>query len=120
MDTSKFKRLAWLGAGLICLALVLGIVFKADKNLVTGVLISIAAIDGYIWLRQRRLEKKGLLIAADKIKTISQRIHELWPKATDFIILCVILGVIWWLAGQVYFNTVLLGVILGHLLAYSK
>lgn len=48
-------------------------------------------------------------------RTISQRIHAWFPKWLDMVVLCGILGLIWWLLGPNYFVTVLIGVILGHL-----
>lgn len=48
--------------------------------------------------------------------TFSQRIHRLFPKWLDIIIMCVLLGCVWWLFGGVStFVKVLIGVIVGHL-----
>lgn len=61
----------------------------------------------------------GLLdiyLLVTKQKTLSQRYHKLLPPWADLIVLCVILGVAWWLGGIGYFNTAMFFVILGHLM----
>ncbi len=47
-------------------------------------------------------------------KTISQKVHAWFPKAGDIILLCGILGLIWWIFTPNVFAIVLIGVILGH------
>jgi len=51
-----------------------------------------------------------------KQKTISQRVHQLFPKWMDIVIMCLLLGCIWWLFGGIKtFVLVMIGVIIGHL-----
>jgi len=57
-----------------------------------------------------------LYLLHTKQPTFSQRIHRLFPKWLDIVIMCVLLGCVWWLFGGVgTFVKVLIGVIVGHL-----
>jgi len=51
--------------------------------------------------------------------TISQHIHKMFPKAIDLVILCVILGVVWYGLGLSTFVVMTIGSILGHLFFQS-
>ncbi len=49
-------------------------------------------------------------------KTLTQKLHRFiskkWMRIT---ILCIVMGMIWWLLGPNWFATILPGVVLGHL-----
>jgi hypothetical protein len=53
-------------------------------------------------------------------KTYSQKVHAWFGGFGDGLILCGIMGTVWWLLGPNFFITVLCGVILGHLFWYYE
>lgn len=56
-----------------------------------------------------------LYLVFKKQKTISQRIHAMFPKWTDIGIMVGLLVLTWWIGGITLFVPVMSGVIIGHL-----
>jgi hypothetical protein len=56
-----------------------------------------------------------LYLVFKKQKTISQRIHDLFPKWIDAAIMIGLLILTWWIGGIYLFVPVMCGIIVGHL-----
>jgi len=73
------------------------------ESLLTGFLIIVGGYDLYLVFKKKH--------------TISQKVHDWFTgdkKWLDYVILCSILGLTWWVFGQAAFNRVMIGTILGH------
>jgi hypothetical protein len=87
--------------GIVVLALAFPFTWAEFTWIALGMLVTVGLID-------------LVLVIADK-DTVSNWIHDLFPKAIDFILMMGLLVFVWFTWGAAGFLPVIMGVVMGHL-----